>query len=455
MNEIEKKSDSTDRLNILVVDDEINIRKTISLCLEIEGHSVRTVSNFNDAVEEIKQRLFDVVFLDLRLGTKNGLDLLPYLQSHSPTTKVVVITAYASIDSAVEAIRLGAADYIPKPFTPAQIKIVVDKIFEIRTLQKQISDLKANLDSNLPEIDFSSKNPAVQKLMSAAREVATANVNILLKGESGTGKTILARAIHDWSQRANKPFVVVSCPSLSAELLENELFGHARGSFTGAVNDYPGRISQCREGTLFLDEIGDLPLPIQAKLLRFIQEKKYERVGENITRNADVRLIAATNVNLEKAVKEGRFREDLYYRLNVVEIEIPPLRERKEDIENLANRMLVFFGRHNHRNFIGFSDEALSILKNYSWPGNVRELRNMIERMTIFCKSEMVGKEFLPEKIVGSEELPRLGDNISLAKIEEIHIRRVLAASGSLQEAAEVLGIDQATLWRKRKTYGI
>ncbi|MCX6580710.1 MAG: sigma-54 dependent transcriptional regulator [Candidatus Aminicenantes bacterium] len=455
MNEIEKKSNSRDQLNILVVDDEINIRKTISLCLEIEGHSVRAVSNFDDAVEEIKQRLFDVVFLDLRLGTKNGLDLLPYLQSHSPSAKVVVITAYASIDSAVEAIRKGAADYIPKPFTPSQIKIVVEKIFELRTLQKQIEDLQANLDSNFPEIDFSSKNPAVQKVMAVAREVAAADVNILLKGESGTGKTILARAIHDWSQRANKPFVVVSCPSLSAELLENELFGHARGSFTGAVKDYPGRISLCREGTLFLDEIGDLPLSIQPKLLRFIQEKKYERVGENITRNADVRLIAATNVNLEKAVQDGRFREDLYYRLNVVEIEIPPLRERKEDIENLANRMLAFFGRHNHRNFTGFTEEALAFLKNYSWPGNVRELRNMIERTAIFCKTETVGKEYLPEKIRGSEELPRLGDKVSLGKIEEIHIRRVLAAAGTLQEAAEALGIDQATLWRKRKTYGI
>lgn len=455
MSDIDQKPNPLDKLNILVVDDEINIRKTISLYLESEGHAVRSAGNFDDAAAEIKQRLFDVVFLDLRLGTKNGLDLLPYLQAHSPHTRVVVITAYASIDSAVEAIRKGASDYIPKPFTPAQIKIVVEKIFELRTMQKQIEDLKASLHSNIPEIDFSSRSPAMQKVINAAREVAAADANILLKGENGTGKTILARAIHDWSRRANKPFVVVSCPSLSAELLENELFGHARGSFTGAVSDYQGRIAMCHEGTLLLDEIGDLPLSIQPKLLRFIQEKKYERVGENITRAADVRLITATNVDLEEAVKERKFREDLYYRLNVVELEIPPLRERKEDIENLANRMLIFFGRKNNRQITGFSEEAMTLLKNYPWPGNVRELSNTIERIAIFCKTEKVGKEFLPGKLLGNEELPRLGDKISLSKIEEIHIRRVLGSAASLQEAAEVLGIDQATLWRKRKTYGI
>ena len=455
MNENQKIAGGRPELNVLVVDDETNIRKTISLCLEIEGCRVRAVSNFADAVNEIKQTVFDVAFLDLRLGTKNGLDLIPYLQLHSPRAKIVIITAYASIDSAIDAIRKGATDYIPKPFTPAQIKMVIDKILEIGDMQRQIDYLRSSLTASQPEIDFSTKNAPMQKVLAMAQEAAVASATILLKGESGTGKSILARAIHDWSPRASKPFLSVSCPSLSVELLESELFGHARGSFTGALKDFPGRISQAQEGTLFLDEIGDLPLAIQPKLLRFIQDKKYERIGENITRNADVRLIAASNLDLGKAVMEGRFREDLYYRLNVVEIEMPPLRDRKEDIAAIAGNMLSFFGRSNHRTYKGFSAEALAALRSYSWPGNLRELRNTIERIAIFCKTDIVGKECLPEKICESAEMPRLGDAVNLDKIEEIHIRRILASTTSMQEASDTLGIDSATLWRKRKKYGI
>jgi NtrC-family two-component system response regulator AlgB len=261
--------------------------------------------------------------------------------------------------------------------------------------------------------------------------------------------------MHGWSKRANKPFAEISCPALSAELLESELFGHVKGSFTGAVRDHQGRIAFCEGGTLFLDEIGDLPLSIQPKLLRFIQEREYERLGDHVTRKADVRLIAATNMDIDAAVRNNRFREDLFYRLNVIQIEIPPLRERPDDIADLARRLLIFFGRSHHCAHQRFSDEALQVLRRYSWPGNVRELRNVIERASILCKSESVGIEYLPEKLLFAEDRPEPGDLVSLDKLEEMHIRRVLASAKSLQEAADILGVDQATLWRRRKRYNI
>jgi NtrC-family two-component system response regulator AlgB len=295
----------------------------------------------------------------------------------------------------------------------------------------------------------------MQRVINLSRQVAPTDATVLLGGESGTGKTALARAIHQWSDRTHKPFCAVSCPAFAPELLESELFGHVKGAFTGAVRDNPGRLMSCQGGTLLLDEIGELPVNLQPKLLRFLQDKEFERVGDYTTRKADVRVIAATNTNLDKAVKEGRFREDLFYRLNVIQIEIPPLRERPEDIPALAERLLVFFGRVRHHLFRGFSEDALNSLKRYQWPGNIRELRNVIERTAILCRTDRVGIECLPGNLLSSDSTPRLGDNVSLEKIEEEHIRRVLAATKSIQEAADVLGIDQATLWRRRKKYGI
>ncbi|MCX6576720.1 MAG: sigma-54 dependent transcriptional regulator [Candidatus Aminicenantes bacterium] len=442
-------------LNILVVDDEANIRKTLSVCLETEGHKVIAVSNFQDALAEATQRSFELAFVDLRLGTEDGLDLIPALLTTTPWLKIIVITVYASIDTAVEAMRRGATDYIPKPFTPAQIKLAVQKVFEMRTLEQRIATLQEDLGRAHPEIDFSSANPAMQRVVNLARQAATSDATILLRGESGTGKTVLARAIHSWSHRAAKPISVVSCPTFPSELLESELFGHAKGAFTGAVRDHPGRIAACEGGTLFLDEISDLPLSLQPKLLRFVQDKEYERVGDCLARKADVRIIAATNINLETAVKEGRFREDLFYRLAVIQIEIPPLRERPEDVAVLAERLLVFYGRSNHRSFLGFTKEALQALGQYHWPGNVRELSNVIERAAILCRADRVGIESLPAFLGPGDSAPKIGDPVSLEKIEEQHIRRVLAHTKSLQEAADILGIDQATLWRRRKKYGI
>lgn len=442
-------------LNILIVDDEINIRKTLSLCLEAEGHKIIAVSNYQDAITEVSARSFDIAFVDLRLGTASGLDLIPVLLAAAPWLKIIVITAYASIDTAVEAIRRGAKEYIPKPFTPAQVKMVVAKIAEVYSLEQRINVLQEDLGRLNPGIDFVSSSPLMQKTINLAREVANTDAGILLLGENGTGKSTFAKAIHLWSRRSTRPFAVVSCPALSAELLESELFGHVKGAFTGAVQDNPGRIATCEGGTLLLDEIGDLPLTIQAKLLRFIQEREYERVGDHVTRKADVRIIAATNIDIEKAVREGRFREDLYYRLNVILITIPPLRERPEDIPDIADKMLAFFSRRNHCAVQQFTFEAKQALTGYSWPGNVRELRNAVERASILCKTELIDIEYLPDKILQQGESTKGNEMLSLEKMEEMHIRRVLARTKSLQEAADILGIDQATLWRKRKLYSI
>jgi len=442
-------------LKILVVDDEVNIRKTLSVCLETDGHSVIAVSNFRDALAEASRRSFELAFVDLRLGTEDGLDLIPALLATTPWLKIIVITAYASIDTAVEAMRRGATDYIPKPFTPAQIQMVVRKVSEMRTLEQRIATLQDDLGRRHPEIDFSTTHPAMERAVDLARQAASSDATILLRGESGTGKTVLARAIHSWSRRAANPISIISCPSFSSDLLESELFGHIKGAFTGAVRDNPGRIAACEGGTLFLDEISDLPLFLQPKLLRFVQDREYERVGDSQRRKADVRIIAATNINLETAVKEGLFREDLFYRLAVIQIEIPPLRERPEDAAVLAERLLGFFGRCNHRAFLGFTSEALEALRKYHWPGNVRELSNVIERAAILCRADRVGIENLPAILAPLDTAPKIGDRVSLDKVEEEHIRRVLADSKSLQEAAVILGIDQATLWRRRKKYGI
>ena len=451
-------------LAILVVDDEVNIRKTLSVCLESEGHQVVAVSNFQDAVSEASRQSFDVAFIDLRLGLQSGLDLIPALLSVAPWLKIVVITAYASIDTAVEAMRRGATDYIPKPFTPAQVNLAVDRVSQLKALEQKLSALQEDLQRVNPEVDFTSTSPAMQRALSMARQVAASDATVLLRGESGTGKSVLARAIHGWSPRAHRPFACVSCPSLSAELLESELFGHARGAFTGAIRDHPGRVAACEGGTLLLDEIGDLPLSLQPKLLRFLQDKEYERLGDHLTRRADVRIVAATGLDLENSVKEGHFREDLFYRLNVVQIDLPLLRERHDDIVPLAERVLAFFARSSHRSFAGFTDAALDALRRYSWPGNVRELRNVVERATILCRTERIGVEYFPPNIAESPEAHNrrpeiisdlLGGRLTLQELEEQHIRRVLASTKSLQEAAEVLGIDQATLWRRRKQYGL
>jgi NtrC-family two-component system response regulator AlgB len=442
-------------LQILIIDDEPNIRKTLAACLDAAGHQVTSTRNADEAMAAVAEGFFDLIFLDLRLGTDDGLKLLPRLLAELPGTRVIVITAFASIDSAVSAIKSGAFDYLPKPFGPDQVRLVTRRVAELRAMEEQVRDLQRDIGQWQPAVEFSSSSPAMCKVLQTARQVAGSEASILLRGENGTGKTMLARAIHSWSLRAAKPMAVVSCPSLSADLLESALFGHVKGAFTGALRDQPGRIAACDGGTLFLDEIGDLAPALQAKLLRFVQDREYERVGDPRPRRADVRIITATNVDLGKAVAAGHFREDLYYRLNVIALDLPPLRERVEDITALARELLGFFCRQNRKSILGFTPEALMFLQTYPWPGNVRELRNVIERAVILCPSDHIGPESLPENLAPRETMLRLGGPVSLAVIEEHHIRRVIARTSTLQEAAEILGIDQATLWRRRKVYDI
>lgn len=442
-------------MNILVVDDDFNIRKTLTALLEGDNHTVMAAENARDAMAIAAMHPMDMACVDLRLGMDNGLDLVSALVESAPWMRIMVITAYASIETAVEAIRRGAVDYLPKPFTPTQLRVVVERMAKMQSLEKRVAALESDLVHMAPDTDFNSTTPAMQGVLHMARQVAATDAVVLLLGESGTGKSMLARAIHSWSHRAAQPFGVVSCPTLSHELLESELFGHVKGAFTGAQRDNPGRIPACDKGTLFLDEIGDLSLAIQPKLLRFLQERRYERVGDHITRKADVRIIAATNVNLEETVRERRFREDLYYRLNVIQIVLPPLRERMADLERMAMGMLLFFNQNGGRSIRGFTREAMELMQRYPWPGNLRELRNVVERAVILCHKEWIGPDMLPDNIAHCPPAPRIGDPLTLVQLEELHIRKVLAATHSLQDAASLLGIDQATLWRRRKLYNI
>jgi NtrC-family two-component system response regulator AlgB len=443
-----------DKLKALVVDDEKNIRTTLSLCLEQMGCKVTAAPSAESALAALTQQPYDLAFLDLRLADASGLDLVPKLLAEDPNLFVIVVTAYATIDTAVEAIRRGAKDYIPKPFTPAQIEHVVKQVAERRELTSRIASLEEQLRATVPDVELQTQSPKMHVVFDTALRAAKSEAAIMLRGESGTGKGVLARMIHIHSPRADRPFVVVNCPTLSEELLASELFGHARGAFTGAVRDQAGRVEAAQGGTLFLDEIGEISPALQAKLLRFLQEKQFERLGETRTRTADVRVIAATNRNLERDVQEGRFREDLFYRLNVVEIFLPPLRERPEDILPLARRFLEFFSRAARRSTPELSQAAEQALVSYSWPGNVRELANAIERAMILWPAQVIQPEGLPEPIAAHRHVgSRLGGDFTLEQIEREHITRVVSRTETLEEAAAILGIDSSTLWRKRKKY--
>jgi NtrC-family two-component system response regulator AlgB len=443
-------------MKILIIDDETTLRRTLRVTLEAMGHTVAEAGDSSHALELTAHRPFEAALLDLRLGREQGLDLLPELLRLAPRLNVVVITAYATIETAVEAMRRGAADYLPKPYTPDQLRVVLGRIDRVRRLQSHVDELEDRVRATVPEADLRTEEAGMRQALDVALKAAASDATMLLRGESGTGKGVLARAIHAHSERAAGPFVTVACPSLSHELLESELFGHVRGAFTGAVRDTVGKVAVAEGGTLFLDEIGDLPPPLQPKLLRLLQEKRYERVGETVTKASDVRIVAATNHDLTAAVATGAFREDLLYRLNVIEVTLPPLRQRLKDILPLAEHLLHFFARQSGKSLRGFTEEARAAFLRYPWPGNLRELRNALERAVILASGDVIGLGDLPAQI-GSPPRPgvEVGGRVSLEELEAEHIRRVLTATATIDEAATVLGIDPSTLYRKRKRYGL
>ena len=432
-------------MNILVVDDEANLRRTLRTVLESMKHRVSEAATQAQALEALSSSKIDLALLDLRLGLESGLDVLVALLRASPGLGVIVITAHASVDTAVEAMRRGALDYLPKPFTPQQLSEVLD-----RWRRRTPSDV------NDETVILESAEPGMQRVLETIAAVATSDATVLLRGESGAGKGVFARTIHARSNRSAMPFVTVHCPSLSAELLESDLFGHVKGAFTGAVRDTTGKVYAAEGGTLFLDEVGDLPLPLQAKLLRLVQDRNYERVGEVKLRTASVRIIAATNRNLEDDVKAGRFREDLFFRLNVIEVTVPPLRERRADLLSLAEHLLARLAAREGKPIKGFTVPARDAILRHRWPGNVRELRNAVERAVLLGREEQIDINDLPPSVttVGPPQVA-VGEGLPIDAVEAEHIRRVLAASASLEEAARTLGIDPSTLYRKRKRYGL
>jgi NtrC-family two-component system response regulator AlgB len=456
-------------MDFLVIDDDKTFRDATCFLIEDAGHYAEGVESGELGLQWLKEDKWDAVLLDLNLGNENGLDILTEIGKKHPQIPVVMFTAQGNVKNAVEAMRRGAVDFLEKPFQREQFMTVLARLQRLKQMSQQIERLEqvvteTRAQSVEPIFDFTT--PVIRDVMEVLMRAAKTPASILIFGESGTGKSVAARAVHEKSHLADKPFVTVSCPSLSKELLESELFGHVKGSFTGAIKDHWGKVRAAEGGTLFLDEIGDLPMEIQPKLLRLLQEREYERLGENITRTANVRVIAATNRDLKKRVAEGLFREDLYFRLNVIAVEMPPLRQRENDLIRFAEHYTKFFAGQCARPLNGLSDEAATCLRNYSWPGNLRELRNAIERAVILAKGEKLQPEDFPGELRSQSggaggamahdvNIPQVGALVSLDQLEEAHLRKILERTPSLTEAAHILGIDQATLYRKRKRIGL
>ncbi|MGZ3559215.1 MAG: sigma-54-dependent transcriptional regulator [Thermodesulfobacteriota bacterium] len=438
--------------HLLIVDDD---RVTIELLNEVlsqEGYEVSTALSGEEAIAQGIDNVFDIVITDVRMGAKDGMEVLRFFKRNAPETTVIMITAFGSIETAIEAIREGAFDYISKPFKLDEIKFTLRRALEQRRLIQENKYYRQELLDKYQFKNVIGRTPQMFQVYKTIAKVADTRSTVLLSGERGTGKELIARSIHYNSQRNNRPFIPVDCASLVETLVENELFGHVRGAFTGASSAKRGLFEEADGGTLFLDEVGNLSLLMQSKLLRFLQEHEIKRVGGTESIKVDVRVIAATNQPLEPLVKNGRFREDLFDRLNVVTIILPPLRERKEDIPLLANHFLRKFSEENHKNISHISPEALEIITQYSWPGNVRELEHVVERSVILSIHPIILPEDLPKKMFEEMKGPeaQISDEpLSLRELEKRYVMKVLERTGgNKKKASEILGIDRATLYR-------
>ncbi|RMD87295.1 MAG: sigma-54-dependent Fis family transcriptional regulator [Calditrichaeota bacterium] len=440
---------------ILLIDDDKTFQTVTKSVLEEEGFSVEVATSTDEGEALLQRSTFDLILTDLVMPGKGGLDVLEYVKRWCPETPVIMITGFATIHSAVEAMKAGAEDYLTKPCSNEELVVRIKKVLEKRWSQQELSRLREEVSEKYTFSNMVGKSSAMQAVFSLIRQVADTDVTVLIQGETGTGKELIARAIHYNSPRRHKPFISVNCVALSETLLESELFGHEKGAFTGAIKQKLGRFELAHGGTLFLDELSDIPLSTQAKLLRVLQEREFERVGGTETIKTDIRIIAATNKNLKKSIAEGTFREDLYYRLNVVPIVISPLRERKEDIPLLANHFLKQYNEKFSKKIHGFTASAMEILLAYSWPGNVRELENTIERAVVLCNQEVIDVNHLIYLNQESENLllnQALQQHMTEAQLTKLYARMVLnEMKGNKKEACRILGINFRTLQTRLK----
>jgi DNA-binding NtrC family response regulator len=445
---------------ILLVDDEKSVRSTLALFLQKVGYQVEEAASGEEAAEKLKVKYYDLVLTDLKMKPMDGLEVLKETKSINPMTEVIVMTAYSTVESGVEAIKSGAYDYIQKPFNKDELLILVAKALERKNLLTEVEHLQEELKEKYRYENIVGSSNEMLDVLSMVSKVAPTDSTVLITGESGTGKELIAKAIHINSRRKNRAFVTINCGALPENLQESELFGHVRGAFTGAIRDKPGLFHEANGGTLFLDEVGETAQSTQVKLLRFLQDGEIRKVGGNEPIHVDVRLLAATNQNLEKSLEEGRFREDLYYRLNVIPIIMPAIRQRRDDIPLLANHFLTKASTQTKKNIVSISPEAMRILSGYDWPGNVRELENVIERAVILTNRNVIMPEDLPSTLQESQkkilESPVLSSECTLEQLEKDYILSSLEKyNWNQKKASELLGISTTTLWRKLKSYGI